>query len=200
MARTCKCGNTFTQYNSLQVRCVPCAIVKGKKDAEAKAKREHAGKQKAARAAHRADKDRVKRRTSKGGWYDDLKAALHRYIKHHLRKGEPCYTCGLTQKRSDSPQAFHVGHFIPAKQVDPRRFMLENLRMQCNNCNCHNSGRRLEYRARLVDEMGLAHVEWLECDVNHPGLKERFPHYEDIKAEIKRYRSLLRDNGLKPNA
>jgi hypothetical protein len=168
---------------------VSAAIEKGRAKQLAKAKRDYAGKQKTARVAHRADKDRVKRRSE---WYGDLKTAIHRYVKHFIRKGEPCYTCDLPQRITDNPQAFHVGHFIPAKHADPRRFMLENVRMQCANCNAYNSGRRLEYRAKMIEEMGLEHVEWLECDANHPGLKEQYPHYEDIKAEIAMYRKLIR--------
>lgn len=183
----------FGKKNFHSMECqhafIQAAIEKSRAKTIAKMKRDRSTEARAAKKAHRTDKDRIKRRSK---WYGDLKTAIHRYVKHVLRKGEPCYTCDLPQRPTDSPQAFHVGHFIPAKHADPRRFMLENLRIQCNNCNCHNSGRRLEYRARLIEEMGLDHVEWLECDANHPGLKERFPHYEDIKAEIARYRKLMR--------
>ena len=118
--------------------------------------------------------------------------AIHKYIKHTLLKGEPCFTCGLKQKFEDSPQAFHVGHFIPQKQVDPRRFMLANLRIQCYKCNTHNSGMRAEYRQRLIEEVGIEQVEWLECDVNHKSLKEQYPEVSDIQAETARYRKLIR--------
>lgn len=137
-------------------------------------------------------KESIKKRTGKNGYYDNHKVVLHKYIKHVLRKGEPCYTCGLTQKFGDSPQAFHVGHFIPQKQVDPRRFMLKNLRIQCNSCNTHNSGMRAEYRQRLIEEVGVEEVEWLECDANHKELKEQYPEVSDIKAELARYRKLTK--------
>lgn len=137
-------------------------------------------------------KESIKKRTGKNGFYDNLKTQLHKYIKHVLRKGEPCYTCDLPQKFEDSPQAFHIGHFIPQKQVDPRRFMLINLRMQCYKCNTHNSGMRAEYRQRLIDELGIDKVDWLECDVNHKSLKEQYPTVSDIKAETARYRLLIK--------
>jgi len=136
------------------------------------------------------DKESIKKRTGKNGYYYNLRTALHYYVKHILRKGEPCYTCGLPQRPVDSPQAFHVGHFMPAKQVDPRRFLLANLRIQCYSCNAQNSGRQAEYRKNLIDEMGLDHVEWLECEVNHKSLKEQYPTVESIKAETARYRAL----------
>jgi hypothetical protein len=135
-------------------------------------------------------KEAIKKRTGENGFYDNLKTQLHKYIKHVLRKGEPCYTCGKLQRVGDSGQAFHVGHFIPQKSVDPRRFMLINLRMQCYKCNTHNSGMRAEYRQRLIEEIGLEKVEWLECDANHKELKDQYPEISDIKAETSRYRKL----------
>ena len=135
-------------------------------------------------------KESIKKRTGPKGFYDNLKTELHKYIKHVLRKGEPCYTCGLTQKFEDSPQSFHVGHFIAQKSVDPRRFMLDNLRMQCYKCNTHNSGMRAEYKQRLIEEVGIDKVMWLECDINHKSLKEQYPDVSDIKKETARYRRL----------
>lgn len=139
-------------------------------------------------------KETIKKRTGKNGHYDNHKTVLHKYIKHVLLKGEPCYTCGLKQRFGDSPQAFHVGHFIPQKQVDPRRFMLMNLRIQCYKCNTHNSGMRAEYRQRLIEEIGLDKVEWLECDVNHKSLKEQFPEVSDIKNATSQYRAMIKAN------
>ena len=135
-------------------------------------------------------KKSVRKRTGKGGYYEALKKALHYYVKHVLRKGEPCYTCGKEQRAGDNGGAFHVGHFMPAKMVDPRRFMLENLRIQCFSCNSANSGRQVEYRKRLIEEKGIEFVEWLECEINHSSLKEQYPEIQDIKDEIARYRKL----------
>jgi len=35
-------------------------------------------------------KEAIKKRTGPKGFYDNLKTQLHYYIKHVLRKGEPC--------------------------------------------------------------------------------------------------------------
>ena len=155
-----------------------------------KVKRMASEKDKAFKRETKKRKEAIKKRTGKNGYYDNLKTELHRYIKHILRKGESCYTCDKPQSTSDSGKAFHVGHFIPQKQVDPRRFMLINLRMQCYSCNTHNSGMRAEYRQRLIEEIGIEKVDWLECDVNHKELKEQYPEISDIKAETSRYREL----------
>lgn len=136
-------------------------------------------------------KKQLKKRTGKNGYYDNLKTELHYYVKHVLRPNEPCYTCG---KQRDQSKSFHVGHYIPAKSVDPRRFLLENLRIQCYTCNCAKSGERVKYRNNLIEEMGLEHVEWLECENNFTPLIEKFPDIEDIRQETSRYRKINNDH------
>ena len=146
------------------------------------------------KAKNVAFKKSVRKRTGKGGYYENLKTALHYCVKNIFRAGEPCYTCGQEQKSTDSNQSFHVGHFMPAKMVDPRRFMLENLRIQCYRCNVANSGRHSEYRLNLIDEKGIDHVEWLECSDNHRELKEQYPDIEDIRSETAKYNKLKIDH------
>jgi hypothetical protein len=79
---------------------------------------------------------------------------------------------------------------MPAGTVDPRRFMLENMRMQCFSCNAAKSGNQAVYRKKLTEEMGADHVEWLECIVNHKSLEEQFPTTDSIQEEAKRYRAM----------
>ena len=148
--------------------------------------------EKRARSKLRLDKERIK---SRHDWYADLQKEVNYYVKHILRKGEPCYTCDKPRPLGDADksQAFHVGHYMPSSQVDPRRFKLMNLRIQCYKCNKELSGNQAVYRKRLIEETGIQHVEWLECETNHKRLKEVFPHYTDIKAEIARYRKILKD-------
>lgn len=185
------CEVTYAPFNSLQKSCynAKCVLANHRKEEEKKVVREARRE----RQDNKKAKEAIRKRTGKGGYYESLKTALHYYIKHHLRKGEPCYTCGKPQSPGDSGGAFHVGHFMPAKQVDPRRFMLENLRIQCYSCNVHGSGKRAEYRLRLTEEMGLDHVEWIECEANHMDLKERYPDVSDIQKETARYAKLARD-------
>ena len=48
----------------------------------------------------------------------------------------------------------------------------------------------MEYKQRLIEEVGIDRVNWLECDVNHKSLKEQYPDVSDIKKETARYRKL----------
>ena len=172
------------------------ANAKAKKTKEKAFKAEERAKRNAAKAWKadtRSRKAEIKPRTGPRGYYNDLQIEVNKYVKHVIHKGKPCYTCGLEQKYTDRPQAFHAGHYKPKKSVDPRRFMLINLRLQCNSCNAHNSGRQGVYREKLIEEIGLDKVEWLECEANHPELKELFPHYSDIQKETARYRKLNKE-------
>ncbi len=159
---------------------------------QAKAKREHKEKTKAYNRETKARKEALKGRQGKPGYYNDLMLALHRYVKHGLRKGEQCYTCDKQQRFEDAGGAFHVGHYMPAGTVDPRRFMLANLRIQCYSCNSPKSGNQAIYRKRLTEEMGQDHVDWLECIVNHKSLEEQYPTIESIKAEVAKYKLLMK--------
>jgi len=165
---------------------VSAAIKKARDKQLAKAKRDYAGKQKTARAAHRADKDRVKPRAE---WLDDLQTVVNRYVLHVIGAGEPCCTCGKPRRSVK----FDAGHCFSRGARPELRFELTNIHPQCSvNCNQHGSGMRAEYKEFIRGKYGQEHLDWLECRANHPGLKEQFPHYEDIKSEIARYRKLFR--------
>ena len=192
MARKCKCGCGVELIPAAKCKdivskkgygSIKCSAIHAKAKREAKAVKDQ-------KAKNVAFKKSVRKRTGKGGYYENLATALHYCVKNIFRRGEPCYTCGQEQKSTDSNQAFHVGHFMAAKMVDPRRFMLENLRIQCYRCNVPNSGRHSEYRINMIEEKGIEHVEWLECSVNHKELKEQYPDIEDIRSETSKYNKL----------
>lgn len=158
---------------------------------KAKAKREHKSIEKSARATHRADKERVKPMSQ---WFDKLQALVNQYVCHVRDKNEPCCTCGKTSVSVK----YDAGHYRSRGACKELRFELTNVHKQCSvNCNQHGSGMRAEYIEFLRAKYGQAHLDWL--DGPHPLLKDQFPHYEDVKTEIVRYRKLLRDSGIEPN-
>lgn len=148
--------------------------------------------QKAIKARKKETRERKKKAETRPQALNRLKTAVHYYVKHVLRRGEPCYTCDKPQDLNN-PRAWHVGHYMPAKTYDPRRFMLENLRVQCYSCNAANSGSQREYRKRLIAEKGLEHVEWLECEANHAPLSEWLPDNAAIDKETARWRKMARE-------
>jgi hypothetical protein len=142
----------------------------------------------------KSDKAKKKELMTRREWYDKLQALVNQYVKIRDAK-EPCCTCGTTNPNIK----YDAGHFIPQKGVDPRRFELTNIHKQCSlNCNQHGSGKRAEYREFIREKYGDSHLEWLESDINHKSLKDRFPHWEDIEKEILRYRIKIRELGFTP--
>ncbi|MBV1929813.1 MAG: recombination protein NinG [Gammaproteobacteria bacterium] len=141
------------------------------------------------RAQHKADKERVKPRAK---WLAELQALVNQYIVHVRDKDEGCFTCSTANDIK-----FDAGHYRSVGSCKELRFELTNIHKQCAiQCNMYKSGARAEYRVAIVNKYGQAHLEWL--DGPHQLLKDQLPHYLDIKAEIIRYRKILRDNGLKP--
>ena len=169
---------------------IQCAVDLGKKRQEKQvlAARNKVKKQTAKR--HASDKERVKTRTQ---WLDQLQSLVNQYVLHVRDKGRPCCTCGKPRGVK-----FDAGHMRSRGSCPELRFELTNIHAQCSvNCNQHGSGMRHEYQLFIIAEYGQEHLEWLEGP--HAMLKEQFPHYTDIKAEIIRYRKLIRGGGLKPN-
>ncbi len=130
--------------------------------------------------------------------YDKLGHLVNQYVKQVHQKGKPCYTCGKQQRFEDKPQAFHAGHCWAAKRVDPRRFMIEHIRMQCYSCNTANSGRPDVFKAKLMLEMGQEWFDWFSLDASHKPLQEQYKTLDCIREEIQRFRKMLRDNGVTP--
>jgi len=143
------------------------------------------------------DKQKLKELRSRSDWFANwLQPLVNQYVRDVLHAGELCYTCGNT----NGDTKMNAGHYIPvgAGGGDRRRFNHDNIRRQCEFCNTHKGGAPKEYRMKLIEENGERWVLDLECESNHPTLKEQFPTWQDIEKEVLRYRILIREAGLKP--
>ena len=136
----------------------------------------------------RQDKKRLEELMTRSQWYTKLQLYVNKYIK--LRdKDEPCCTCGTMNPNIK----YDAGHFIAVGRggASPTRFELTNIHRQCSvNCNQHGSGMRLEYEKFIINKYGQEHLDWLKG--KHPTLKEQFPHYEDVKAEIEKFKKMIK--------
>lgn len=145
------------------------------------------------------DQRRKKELMTRSDWFAKLKLVCNQYQLHVRDAGKACYTCGTTSQsiKYDAGHRHHAGR----GGGDRRRFLPENIHKQCSmQCNQYGSGKPKEYDIALDKEYGEGFAEHLSCVSNYPTLKELFPTWKDIESEITRYRKLLRDNGLKPNA
>ena len=139
------------------------------------------------------DKHRLKELKSRGDWYRELQKVVNYYVKHIKENNGPCRTCG-----THNPSIkYDAGHYIAVGHNMDLRFELTNIHIQCSvKCNQFGRGMPVEYGEFIKKEYGEGHYHWLNtsylCHKPHPTLKEQFPIWQDIEAEIKRYRLLIK--------
>ena len=72
-----------------------------------------------------------------------------------------CYTCDSPLKLNTSN--CQLGHFLSRGAYPGLTFHPDNSRLQCYRCNCHLHGATIEFRTRLICEIGKDEVERLEA-------------------------------------
>lgn len=148
--------------------------------------------------AAKRDRERTakrKKELNRSHHLDQLQKLVNQWVVHVRDKDKPCCTCGTTNPFIK----YDAGHYRSRGACPEARFILTNIHRQCSvRCNVHGSGMRSEYIDFIRAEYGQEHLDWL--DGPHQSLKELLPDADAIDAEIARYRKMLRDAGLKPNA
>ena len=150
------CREVFTPYSSLSVTCsIECAIEHTKDKAEKKLKRDIKLAKQVVRFDLKRRKEKLKTRSD---YEKEAQKACNSYIRE-IYKDYPCYTCGTTNPNIQ----YCAGHFQSVGSSPEIRYHPMNIRKQCNfHCNSQKSGNIPEYRPRLIKEIGLKNVEWLE--------------------------------------
>jgi hypothetical protein len=98
-----------------------------------------------------------------------------------------CYTCDkeLTLNTTDC----QLGHYLSRGAYPGLTFHPDNSRPQCVRCNVWLHGNTVEFRHRLIQEIGVAKVEALEAQ-RHTPVKLGRKDYEEmivrLKAEIEK--------------
>lgn len=83
-----------------------------------------------------------------------LDQLISRYVR--LTSNGKCYTCGLVRPKLE----LQCGHFI-SRQYNATRYDLDNLRVQCPNCNIWRRGNTAFYADNLLRELGKERFEAL---------------------------------------
>src|SRR6185436_3123720 len=138
---TCKCGNTYFKFTTLQNKCVKCLAAKGKQIVK-----------KEARKIYRERKEKLKTRSD---YLKEAQVEFNSWIRARDAK-LPCISCGgFTGKRN-------AGHYRSVGAFPELRFHPDNAAGQCERCNTYLSGNLVEYRKHLIARIGTARVEHLE--------------------------------------
>jgi len=168
--KLCKdCNQEFKQYNSIQNRCIDCAIIKGNlkpvKPNYAKIKREN-----------------LKNLETKKQTYvkkvNVVKLIFQKWIRER-DKNEACISCG-----SLTAIEWHAGHFYKAENYSGLIFDERNCNKQCKKCNVFLDGNQLEYYNRLKEKFGEEWMEKLRIDAYSTKVKT-FTDEELLKIKIK---------------
>ena len=132
-------------------------------------------KQKADRAKHRADKERIKPLSK---LKNEAQAAVNKYIR--LRDYyDPCISCGKSKEEIEGDQGWKIGgcwdagHFRSRGAAKHLRFILFNIHKQCKSCNGGSGNFSAKavtvdarYEENLIDKIGQDKVDWLKNNNN----------------------------------
>lgn len=154
--RKCKtCATEFVPTKPMQKVCSPgCAYELVKQAASRKA----AKQARIERKATRAKLDALRTRPQ-------LVAAAQKAFNAFVRArdvGKRCISCDT--QLTDAPNTFDAGHYRSVGSAPHMRFVEDNCHGQCKHCNNFLGGNVLTYRRGLIERIGLARVEQIECD------------------------------------
>lgn len=170
------CKEEFQPFKFAQPRCVPCAMIKGRKDAKKKLTKQ-------SRIDTKKRKDKVKTRSE---WLREAQTAFNAFIR--MRDSElPCISCGRFHKGQ-----YHAGHYKSVGANPELRFNENNCHKQCAPCNNHLSGNIANYRPNLILKIGQEAVDIIEG--KHELQNLTIEQIKEIKALYKKKLKELQDN------
>ena len=153
------CKEKFKQQRPMQAVCSPiCAVAHGKKTAAKQA----AAQVRADRVATKAALEKFKTR---GEWIDDVQRVFNAYIRERDRD-QPCICCGQFFDTKDTLTGgqWDAGHYLSRGAAAHLRFHEDNVHRQLKGHNRPGGTTRAQFRAGMIDRIGLNRVELLEAD------------------------------------
>ena len=112
--------------------------------------------EKVCKAQTKARKDKIKTKTE---WLTEAQTAFNQYIRARDH-GLGCISCGTNKQGIQ----YHAGHYRTRKAAPQLRFDEAQVWLQCATCNNHLSGNLISYRRELLNRIGQAEVDRIECD------------------------------------
>lgn len=176
MPRCKACKDQFTPARPMQSVCSPaCAYER------VRAQKEQAERQ--ARSDRRKeDRDRREKLKTRSDYIKEAQIACNSYVRERDR-GRLCISCGNTLRSGGTGGGFDAGHYRSVGSAPHLRFEPDNIHGQCKQCNRYGAGRAVDYRAGLVERIGLRRVEALEAD--QTPRKYSIPELIQIRDEFK---------------
>ncbi|MEG5263253.1 recombination protein NinG [Pseudomonas sp. JDS28PS106] len=165
------CAEEFTPtFNTTQTVCSPACALAMAPVHQVKARKA------LAQVERREIKVRKERLKSRADYAREAQAAINRYVR--LRDAHlGCVSC---DKPASWPGQWHCSHFRSVGAAPHLRFNLWNMNKSCSACNNFLSGNIAGYRPKLIEKIGQARVDWLEC--NQAVARHDIPYLKRLKA------------------
>ena len=147
--KTCKhCGTTFHPARMMQRVC--SAVCAGR----------------LVKAAKKEQREQIKSRKEKIKTIPELKREAQTAFNAFIRARDtdkPCISCGRPLKLGGVGGGFDAGHYRSVGAAGHLRFNEDNCHGQCKQCNSWKAGNAVDYRAGLINRIGLERLEVLEA-------------------------------------
>ncbi|EKT4497191.1 recombination protein NinG [Pseudomonas putida] len=150
------CGKPFKPTMTTQKVCsIACAKAMAKDPKLQKVAAKAITKQ-----ARQDLQERREKLKSRAEYAKEAQAAINRYVR--LRDAHlGCISCS---KPASWQGQWHCSHFRSVGAAPHLRFNLWNMNKSCSACNNFLSGNIMAYRPALIEKIGQAKVDWLECN------------------------------------
>lgn len=135
--------------------------------AAARAAKADRSKQKVLKAAQKLDREINKERKESLKTLAQLTKEAQQYFNAFIRERDrlACHPCISSGRALDwSGNAVDAGHYRSTGAAKHLRFNEDNCHAQSKHDNQYKAGNVVDYRIRLIERIGLARVESLECD------------------------------------
>ena len=186
MEKTCKCGNKFYTYSTVQSICPNCQFKKassgGKKRGYFKQSWNDWGKSttngvKGVTGAKKKPKKKSEKELAK----DYAWRQVSKYVRllYSMNGVCVCYTCD----RLTSIKNCDAGHFL-SRTYTPTRYHMDNIRPQCIKCNRFSQGKSFEFEQHLISDIGLDRVNDLK-DLARTIGDDSIGHHRAVELEYK---------------
>lgn len=162
--KICKaCKGEFMPFNSMQKTCLnpQCSLAYVREKEE-----------KAFNTETRRKKKELKR-NDRSYWIKKAQESFNKFIRER-DKYKPCISCGRS-----SGCKVNAGHYRSVGAMPALRFEELNVHLQCEHCNCFQSGNAIDYRLGLIKKIGQYAVDWLEGP--HEPKKHTIAQLQELK-------------------
>lgn len=202
----CKiCRTKCERLGFIALCSTECANILAQQAWEKQRKAKERQLERARKRQKQKDTKRKKELRTRAQWYQVMQPEFNKMIRNR-DEGQPCISCGRSEAEvmaQDTPRHgtyFDAGHFHSRGARPEIRFHPDNVHRQCIPCN-GGSGKYArkgytvakEYEERLRAKIGDAAVDALNGP--QPSLKELYPTWQDLEAELKRWRKINREHG-----